>query len=478
MAGKSKKLSQMVFKAMGLFSGVQALNILCSVVRCKLVALWIGPAGVGLFAIWNNALDMLSMASNMGIRNSCVRNISANAASGDKINLSYIVTVVRRWSLWLGVGGALFTIAIAPFLSQITFGDNRHIWGFVALSVAVLLSVLMNGEQAILQGSSMLRQLAKASVCGTMAGLIVSIPLFYYLRINSVLPSVIAYSVFTALFAYVYRNKGCDKVNISNREVVRQGGEFIRLGIYMTIGGVLALVSNYALVAYLNWQGGAEEVGFYQASYTLANKYVGLVLTALGMEYYPRLSRVAQSRRLLGLFASQEINITFTVLTPIVMVMILLRHVVVQLLYSAEFEVICTCFIWMLVGMLLRASSWCLSFVIVARGDGHTYIVTEVVSVAIGLVLNVASYHYFGLDGMGLSFVIWYAVYNVIVGIVCIGKYKMRLHHSVWINVAVGVALSVACAVMVEYDSVASAIAVTAVLVVLNSVLICRQLRD
>lgn len=41
-----------VIKAMGIFGGVQSLQILCSVIRTKLVAVWIGPAGVGLIALY------------------------------------------------------------------------------------------------------------------------------------------------------------------------------------------------------------------------------------------------------------------------------------------------------------------------------------------------------------------------------------------------------------------------------------------
>ncbi len=34
-----------VLKALGVFGSVQVVTILCSVIRTKLVALWIGPAG-------------------------------------------------------------------------------------------------------------------------------------------------------------------------------------------------------------------------------------------------------------------------------------------------------------------------------------------------------------------------------------------------------------------------------------------------
>lgn len=48
----ASKLSQHILKAMGLFGGAQAAVILMSIVRTKLVAVWLGPLGVGLNAIY------------------------------------------------------------------------------------------------------------------------------------------------------------------------------------------------------------------------------------------------------------------------------------------------------------------------------------------------------------------------------------------------------------------------------------------
>ena len=463
MSRSGTNISRMVVKAMGLFSGVQMLSIVCSVIRCKLVAMWIGPIGVGLFALWNGVLEMIGAASNLGIRNSSVRSLAVEQARGDESAISRMAAVVRRWSVWLGLGGALLTVALAPLLSTLTFGDEHHIWGFVLLAVAVLMNSLMNGEHAILQGTSMLRRLASASVAGSVAGLVLSVPMFYFWRVDSVLPSVVVCSVVAALCAYIFRKKDCDKQPMSRAEVVKQGGEFVRLGIYMTIGTVLALIGNYVFMAYLNGAGGTDEVGYYQTGYTLANKYVGLVLTALGMEFFPRLSRVSHSKRGMELFTSQEVNITLFLLTPLVMIMMLLRHVVVSLLYDTAFLVALPCLTWMLVGMVLRATSWCMAFVILVKGDGRTYVVTEALSVTAGLGMNIAAYHYFGVTGLGVSFALWYALYNVIIGVVYFGRYRMRLRGGAIGLAAASVAASVCCAFAVENEAYIAATVLTAV---------------
>ena len=424
---KKTNISQMAVKAMGLFGGVQMLGILCSILRTKLVALWIGSVGVGLFGLFNNALEMLNVATNLGVRSSSVRDISQAVEAGERSLVARMLAVVRRWSLWLGLGGATLTLALSPALSQITFGDQDHIWGFVALSAAVLLMALTNGEQAILQGTGMLRRLATSTAWGTLCGLLISIPLFYWLRERSVLPSIIAYAACNAAAAFVLRNRDYNTPRLSARTTAAVGAGFVKLGIYMTIGNFASILAAYVFNAWLNHHSGTSEVGFYQAGYTLVNRYTGLLFTALGMEYYPRLARVAASRMRLRVFVSQEVNIAMMVLAPVAALFILLRQQVVWLLYTEEFYVILTYIAWGMVGVVLRALSWCMAFVILARGDGRTYVVTETLSAALSVLLGIVCYRWWGLTGLGVAFALWYAFYTVMVGMVYWRHYRLTL---------------------------------------------------
>ena len=83
MSGKSNAISRGIFKAMGIFGGTQMLTIICSIVRNKLVSVWLGPSGMGLFGLYNSAIDMINVFSNMGLRTSSVRDISGAFASGN-----------------------------------------------------------------------------------------------------------------------------------------------------------------------------------------------------------------------------------------------------------------------------------------------------------------------------------------------------------------------------------------------------------
>ncbi len=468
MAGKSS-ISRMAMKAMGLFGGVQIAGILCSIIRTKLVAMWIGPVGVGLFGLFNNALEMMSTGTNLGIRSSSVRDISQALTGHDPGLVARMVSVVRKWSMWLGLAGALTTLLLAPLLSQVTFGDTTHIWGFVALSVAVLLQALTNGEYAILQGTARLKRLASVTLWGTIVGLAVSIPLFYLLRERSILPSILAYAAALAVFAWLFRNRDYPPAVMSRHETFDMGKGFVRLGIYMTLGNFASILASYAFNSWLNINAGTEAVGYYQAGYTLLNKYTGLILTALGMEYYPRLSKVADSRIRLRAFVSQEINLAIAVMAPVVALFILLRELVVWILYTPEFNVIFSFVSWGMIGTVLRTLSWCLAFTILAKGDGKTYLWTEVASAIINLVLNIVFYRWWGLTGLGIAFLVSYLLYTLIIAVVYFKVYRLSVTRACLYNLLWTLAVAAAVMAAMETGQLPIAIIVTVVSLIVAS---------
>lgn len=417
-ASGRKGLSQLVLKAMGLFGGVQSLSILCSVIRMKFVALWIGPAGVGLFSIFNSAIELVSTATQFSIRNSAVRDI-ASKSSGPASLLGVTVTVVRRWGWLLGLLGAFVMLTAAPLLSRETFGDYGHTWEFILLSVCVFLSSVTSSEGAIMQGLEKYKVLALSSLWGVLGGLTLSIPLFYFLRINSILPSLLAYSISTALAVIFYRVRDVKSPSpVSYHQTWTQGKSFIVLGGYMTVSAFIGQLLNYIFIAWLNTRGGDVAVGHYQAGYTLINRYVGLIFTALAMEYYPRLTSVADSRFRTSVFVSHETSLIMILLIPIATFFIPASQIVIKLLYSEEFVVILPFIVTAMAGMVFRGISWCMSYLILARGDGKTYVWTESLSSVVGVVLNMAAFDRWGIDGLGLSFTLWYVVYTAIMVIV------------------------------------------------------------
>ena len=457
-AGAPRKVggntSGKVVKTMWLFSWVQLVSIGCGIVRTKLVALWLGTLGVGLFGLFNTAIDAITTLTQLGIRQSPVRNI---AAATDSSALRRIVAAVRCWSWLLGIAGAFLTLVFSPLLSNLTFGNEQFTIGFVILSIAVMLSAVTNGELAVMQGMERLNRMAKATVYGTLGGLAISVPLFYYLGEESIVWSIVAYFACQAIAVYLLKERkiggdvAADAPRLSPRQLVAEGKDFVTLGIYMTLSIFIAMAVNYVFMAYLNLEAGIGEVGQYQAGYTIVNKYLGLLFTAIGFEFFPRISKVQASAKRVSTFVSHEIMVAVLVVVPGATLMMALDDVIIQLLYSEDFMPAATYVNAALAGTIFRAVSWCMAYTLLARGDGRVYLVTESLSGATFLILSYIGYRYGGLYGLGIAYTAWYAIYVVITGIVYFRRYRMRITRGVAVMaIAAAVVTAVAAWARVE----------------------------
>jgi len=88
-----------ILKYTSIFGGVQGLNILISLVRNKIVALLLGPEGMGLVSLFQTTVNFISQSTNLGVSFSAVRNVSELFDAGDEARITHFIKVVRAWSL-------------------------------------------------------------------------------------------------------------------------------------------------------------------------------------------------------------------------------------------------------------------------------------------------------------------------------------------------------------------------------------------
>lgn len=423
---KKSVLTSSVIKAMSVFGGVQMVNIVCAAVRAKLLAVFAGPAAVGLLAIYNSALAALTAATQLNFNQSAVRDIAAS--SGEERRK--IITATGRWGRRLGLFGMAVTLFLSPLLSLWSFGNYDATPAFAILSVTLLLGSLSGARQAVLQGTRMLKVLASASVWGYIIATVVAAGLVMAFGIRAVVPVILV--IFVAQWgALTFGNKISFKSAAGNKEVNEIGKRFLILGGWMTAASFITLSLAYVFALYLAREWSESVVGYYQAGYTMVNAYIGLLFNAIVMEYYPRLSSVATSPRRMEVLVSHEVTMVVWCLIPALCLFAAVADVLVRLLYSSEFLVSLPYILIATVGVVLRAFSWSMAYTILARGDGKTYVVTEALSSAAGLGLNIIMFRVWGFEGLGIAYVIWYAIYTLIVWYVYRFKYRMRVGRGV-----------------------------------------------
>lgn len=427
--GNARAVNRGIMKVAGMVGSLQTVNIICSILRAKMVALWIGPVGIALFGIFNSALDMISLVVQLGLRPSAVRELGR----ADHASVPRIVRAVRVTAFCLGIGGAALTLCFSPFLSRISFGDGGWWWAFAWLSVAVFLLSLNNAESAVFQGLGRFRKLARCSMAGSLGGCLVSIPMFYIWRIDSIVPSILAYAVCSWIALGLYREKVAvlPSEDMRLRRNLEMGKKLVTFGIYLTVMGLVNYGVTYLFLAYLNVVADETVVGYYQAGVTLVNRYGSLVFAALSMEYLPRLSAHAHSRRRTELMVSNQFFILTICLAGVLSLFVALSPLLVRIFYSGDFLPVLPFVVLAAGGTLLKGVSWCMGIVILARGDGRTFLVTEISSGLINLLLSMLLYRLWGFAGLGSAYVLWYLSYTGIVWYVYRFRYGLRLRGPV-----------------------------------------------
>lgn len=431
-----------IVKATSLFGGVQIFNIIISIARSKIIAVLLGPSGMGIVGLLTATIGFVSSLTNFGLGISAIRDISAANESENQNKINKVVTVLRRL-LWItGLLGAVFTFFTAHWLSQLTFGNKEYTFAFMWLSCSILFVQLTTGQNVLLQGMRKLKYLAKANMFGSIIGLIISTPLYYYFRADGVVPSIILTSLFLLAITWFFSSKiKIERTEVTLKETISEGKEMLKMGLMLSLSGLMSTGSSYIVRVFISNSGSLEDVGLYNAGFAIIGTYVGLVFTAMSTDYYPRLCGLSNDNKKANLLINQQAEIAVLILAPILTVFIIFINWAVILLYSTEFIAVNGLIKWAALGMYFKAASFSIGYVLLAKGASKTFFWSELLASFYLLLFNILGYKYYGLTGMGFSFLIGYIF--VLVQVYFIAKYKYEFYFSLKFVKIFGVQLAI-----------------------------------
>ncbi|MFN3754756.1 oligosaccharide flippase family protein [Flavobacterium sp.] len=399
-----------IIKSTSIFGSVQVFGILISLVRSKIIALLIGPAGIGLIGLFNSAINLVGSFTNAGIETSGIKAISTAEKNAESLGKE--VSILRRLIWITGILGAISVAVLSPILSRVTFGNDQYTLAFVLIASTLLFKQLANGSLVVLQGLSKIQYLAKANLYGNLLGLLISLPLYYWFKINGIVPSIVLSSVIAMLVAFYYRAKiKIENVKLTNKEVFAEGKQLIVLGFSLSLIGLLTTLSSYLLQVFISNYKSVSEVGFYSAAFTILNTYVGVIFTAMATDYFPRLAKVCHDNVQVKKLVTEQSIIAILLLTPIVVLFLVFAPTVIRLLYSKEFLPIVPLVCWGILGMIVKAVSWSMGYVLIAKGDSRIFIKTSIFFNSLFLIINILGFYFYGLEGLGITFLVNYIIH-------------------------------------------------------------------
>lgn len=441
-------------KATSLFGGVQVYNIIIAILKSKVVALFLGPEGMGIYGLLTSTTGLITSATNFGLATSAVKDIAGANASGNIKRVSRTITVFRRWVWATGVLGLLVCLCLSSFWSRITFGNEDYTLAFVVLSLTLLFTQLSSGQIALLQGMRRYSLMAKSSVLGSTIGFLIALPLYYFRGIDAIVPVIVLSSLASlVLSGYFSRKVETEPIRLNWRETVEGGKGMIKMGFFIALQGLLSVGASYVVRLYIRTEGGVDEVGLYTAGFAIINTYVGLVFTAMSSEYYPRLAGYCDDPVKFNQAINQEVEISLLLLSPIIIVFIVFANIAITLLYSSKFLGIDGMLYWAILGIFFKAPAWSIAFSFIAKGDAKAFFWNELTAIIYSTFFNILFYKYWGLTGIGFSFLVGYLLYYIQVWIICHRKYNYRSISAIRKIFFSGLFLGIMCLCLVVFAS-------------------------
>ena len=416
-----------IFKATSLFGGVQIYQILIQIIKSKFVAVLLGPAGIGIMGLYQSGLQLVQQISSMGLAQSAVRDVSEANGFNDLQKIALIITVVRKLVWITGLLGLIIVVCCSPLLSQASFGNYDYTIPFIILSITLLLDQLSAGQKVVLQGMRRLKDLAKCTAFGVTFGLITSVPLYYWLGIDGIIPTLILNSACSLALSWLYSQKlKIEKVQVTSKQTLAQGKQMLVMGISMSLSGIFASIVSYVIRGFIQSNGGVEQVGLFQAGFVIMTTYVGMVMNAIGTDYYPRLAAINKDNTRCSEAVSQQGEIGAMILGPMLTFCLVFMPFILKILYSDSFLLANEYVTWACLGMMLRFGAWVISYLFVAKAESKLFVKVELSANAYYLVFSLLGYKYLGLTGLGLAFALEYVIYFLQCYLIARKRYDFR----------------------------------------------------
>lgn len=448
-----------ILRSTSIIGGASVINILVGLLRTKVAAMLLGPAGVGLIGLFTNLVATASTVAGLGFGNVGTRQIAQASASGDDAR----VFTARRALFWgtlgLSVLGALAFWCLRDVLAQRALQDAALAGDIGWLAVAVALSVASASQNALLNGMRRIGDIARVSVGSALLSSAIGILALWMWGRSGILAFIIAGPLASFVLGHWYvsrlpRVQGRAQL----RALTTEWSTLARLGFAFMVAGLAGTVGQLVVRLLIQRELGGEALGHFHAAWAISMTYIGFVLGAMGTDYYPRLVAVIGDPVAVNRLVNEQMEVALLLAAPVLLAMLGLAPWVIELLYSREFGAAVAVLRWQVLGDVLKIASWPLGFILLASGAGKTFMATEWMAMGVFAVSTWLLLPHAGLVATGLSFLIMYIAYLLLV--FCLAKRRTRFHFQPRVLRLLILLVIAATAVMVtsDYTNIVAAI--------------------
>lgn len=383
------------------------INLLSAVIRTKFLALLLGPAGIGLFSIYQSFVSTASTFAGLGLSNSATREIAHLNVYFDNRPLVITIKTLFIGTIILAPLGAISILLLSDIIYTHIIINDIHSNSVIWLSIAVFFTVVSSSQIAILQGLRNIHDLAKLNIISSIIGTIASIAIVYYFSADGIGAFVVAIpfaSVSIGIF-YVFKSLRRFDINIhiNISEYIKSLKSMTKLGLSLLCYALLEQLTFLLIRMNIASVLGTVELGYYHAGWTIGVIYLGILTSAMSNDFMPRIAEKTGDNITINRLINEQIEMGILIATPLIIILIGFARYIISFTYSNAFVSSIDLMRLILLSDILKLISWPIGIALIGMRDGVAFSRHGPVQLLLLLTGSYFLLPYFGISSIGIT---------------------------------------------------------------------------
>jgi O-antigen/teichoic acid export membrane protein len=380
-------------------------------VRVKILAVLLGPSGVGVLSVLNHFHTLAVAFVGLGLGTGIVKYVSSFKHEGDEPAIQRVLSNSFQITFLLSFTVFVVFIFISSYLSNWILSDRKYSLFVIIYAVSLPLAVYPTTTNSFLQGLKRIRSLAKINVLRSSISLLFIIPLVYVFRLKGAVVAVLVITIVHLLLNTYYLRKERNRYRVTqwqsfNADLLKK---LFQYGVTSLLVGSAFYLSHLLLKIIIVNSLGLEMNGIYQPVWALTMTYLTLVLSSMSAYSYPRLCELISIRDI-----TEELNgilrVAVLLITPAMFFLLLARGPIIKILYSSEFLEATRYMPIQILGDFFKVLSWSVGMYLLPTKRLVTFIWLNLLQDILLVVFAATLVVRYQLYGIALAFALSYLI--------------------------------------------------------------------
>jgi len=335
-----------LFKITATLGFSNSIAFASSLIKNKLIAVFLGTAGMGIVSQLSGLLTFLSNLGTLGMQQS-VTKFSAAGMLKDKDTkidseniLSIALFLVGSITLTL----LLFAVVFNKAISFLIFSDSSYGSGIIIIAVSLPFLAFATIFNYYFKGIGNIRLLFKASILSSLIGVVIAFFLIFFMGIKGAVLQIFTTVFISCLIFYLFycflQGKRRRKLNIFNifnlshaKSTIK---ELFKHGSVIYISNALLPLSLLIIRSLIIKNFGIEQTGIFQSVMLISVIFISFPSEALWAAYFPDISKdkniESQKEKMI-----RFMNFLVLIGVPAITFAVLFRSIFINILFSSRF---------------------------------------------------------------------------------------------------------------------------------------------